>query len=165
MDPGLLDDPYYSFIVCNYSELKIRINRVKPEHYHRKLLHSNSEFYGGEGDGDDDDDDDDDEDDEVEDTEQERCDNLPGEELLDEIMQTNCQRNEPKEIRLPLKTYLSKSSGIGQFLILIETTKAARKQCKRRYWEGRPTLSVWLQCTRLAVDVFASSSNIILKQN
>ncbi|CAF3025123.1 unnamed protein product, partial [Rotaria sp. Silwood2] len=138
LDPGLLDDPYYSFVVCNYSELILRITRVKPEHYQSRLLNSYR--------------------DSDEDEEQESYTNLPGEELLNEIIQTDCQQNEPKEIKVPLKAYLTKSVGLGQLFISIEPTKKARDQLKHRPWEGRPTLLVWLQCTRLAVDIFTFSN-------
>ncbi|CAF4359193.1 unnamed protein product [Rotaria sp. Silwood2] len=147
MDPGLLDDPYYSFMVCNYSALVLRINRVKPEHYHSNLLYYSARFNEDE------------DQDEEEDEEQKSYSKLLGEALLNEIIQTNCQRNEPKEIRIPLKAYFTKSFGVGQLLILITPTKKAYKECKHRYWGDRRIISVWLQCTRLAVDVFASSNN------
>ncbi|CAM2724480.1 unnamed protein product [Rotaria socialis] len=155
MDPGLLDEPYYSFIVCNYSELIIRINRVKPEHYQPNVLRFNARS------GDDDDDEEEEEEKEKEEDQKEAIENnhnIPGEELLNEIIQTNCQRNEPKEIRIPLKTYLTKSSGVGQLFIFITTTKKAYKECEYRYWVDTRAILVWLQCTRLAVDTFASSN-------
>ncbi|CAF4016800.1 unnamed protein product [Rotaria sp. Silwood2] len=150
MDPGLLYEPYYSFIVCNYSELIIRINRVKPEHYKPNVLKFSAGF----------DDDDDDYAEEEEDQNEaiEDNHNIPGEELLNEIIQTNCQRNEPKEIRISLKAYLTKSSGVGQLFIFITTTKKAYKECEHRYWGNTRAILVWLQCTRLAVDTFASSN-------
>ncbi|CAF2115781.1 unnamed protein product [Rotaria magnacalcarata] len=147
MDPGLLDEPYYSFIVCNYSELIIRINRVKPEHYQPDVLRCNVRF------GDDDDAEEEDQQEAIEDSH-----NIPGEELLNEIIQTNCQWNEPKEIRIPLKAYVTKSSGVGQLFIFITITKKAYKECEHRYWGDKRAILVWLQCTRLAVDTFVSSN-------
>ncbi|CAF4451576.1 unnamed protein product, partial [Rotaria magnacalcarata] len=82
---------------------------------------------------------------------------LPGEELLNEIIQTNCQLNEPKDIRVPLKAYFTKPSGLGQLLIFIELTEKARTEFRNEHWNDRPTIAIWLQCTRLAVDVFSSS--------
>lgn len=148
LDPGLLDEPFYSFVVCNYSELIIHINRVKPEHYHSYILHYKKYYYAGED----------------EDEEQECYVKLPGEELLNEIIQTNCQYNEPKEMKISLKKYLTKSSGVGQLLIFIESTKKAYEKCEHRHWKDRRSISVWLQCTRLAVDIFVSSSNYISKR-
>ncbi|CAF2054766.1 unnamed protein product, partial [Rotaria magnacalcarata] len=136
MDPALLNEPCYTFIVCNYSELILRINRVKPEHYQEYLLYFNRRNRS--------------------DVEQELDNKLPGEELLNEIIQTNCQLNEPKDIRVPLKAYFTKPSGVGQLLILIEPTKKARAEFRNEHWNDRPTISIWLQCTRLAVDVFSS---------
>ncbi|CAF4520745.1 unnamed protein product [Rotaria socialis] len=137
MDPALLNEPCYTFIVCNYSELILRINRVKPEHYQEYLLYVNRRYRSDE--------------------EQEPDNKLPGEELLNEIIQTNCQLNEPKDIRVPLKAYFTKPSGLGQLLILIELTEKARAEFRNEHWNDRPTISIWLQCTRLAVDVFSSS--------
>ncbi|CAF4253465.1 unnamed protein product, partial [Rotaria magnacalcarata] len=82
---------------------------------------------------------------------------LPGEELLNEIIQTNCQLNEPKDIRVPLKAYFTKPSGLGQLLIFIELTEKARTEFRNEHWNDRPTIAILLQCTRLAVDVFSSS--------
>ncbi|CAF4288196.1 unnamed protein product [Rotaria socialis] len=45
----------------------------------------------------------------------------------------------------------------GQLLILIELTEKARAEFRNEHWNDRPTISIWLQCTRLAVDVFSSS--------
>ena len=137
MDPGVLDEPFYPLMVYNYSEITLRINRVKPEHYHRNLpcFQQYSYGYGQE----------------------ESYVQLPGEELLNEVMQTNCERDEPKEIKVPLKAYLSKNSGVGQLIIFIEPTKKAWDECQHNHWERKQILSAWLQCTRLAVDVFVSS--------
>ena len=143
MDPGLLYEPFYSFFVYNYSELILRINQVKPEHYQSKLLNFGPSFFD-------------------KDEEQEWYNKLPGEELLNEIIQTNCQRDQLKEIRIPLKAYFTKSSGVGQLFIYIEPTEETFNQFQHIYWADRSKISVWLQCTRLAVDVFASSSNFIL---
>ncbi len=144
MDPGLLDELFYQFMVYNYSELTLRINRVKPEHYHKSLPCFTPYSYKYEG--------------------REWYNKLPGEELLNEVIQTNCGRDEPKEIRIPLKAYLTKHSGVGQLLLLIEPTKKAWDQCQSSNWEHRQIISVWLQCTRLAVDIFLSSGNCILKE-
>ncbi|CAF4854577.1 unnamed protein product, partial [Rotaria sp. Silwood1] len=137
MDPGVLDEPFYPFMVYNYSEVTLRIHRVKPEHYHPNLPCFNSHSYTYEG--------------------QEWYNKLPGEELLNEVVQTNCERDEPKEIRVPLRAYLTKNSGVGQLIILIEPTKKALSECQDNNWQYRQIISVWLQCTRLAVDVFVSS--------
>ncbi|CAF2071916.1 unnamed protein product [Rotaria magnacalcarata] len=48
MDPALLNEPCYTFIVCNYSELILRINRVKPEHYQEYLLYFNRRYRSDE---------------------------------------------------------------------------------------------------------------------
>jgi hypothetical protein len=141
MDPGLLDEPYYSFLVYNYSELTLRINRVKPEHYRSDLFYFNEDFDA--------------------DQEKEWYDKLPGELLFNQIIQTNCQHNELKEIKVPLKTYFTKSSGVGQLFIFIIPTTKAYEQFEHRSWENRPNILVWLQCTRLAVDIFASYGNFI----
>jgi len=145
MDPGLLDEPYYSFLVYSYSELILRINRVKPEHYRSDLLDFNEDFDTDE--------------------EKEWYEKLPGEILFNQIIQTNCQHNELKEIKIPLKTYFTKSSGLGQLFIFIRPTIKAYKQFEDRSWENRPTISVGLQCTRLAVDIFATYGKFILKDN
>ncbi|CAF4978120.1 unnamed protein product, partial [Rotaria sp. Silwood1] len=129
--------PFYPFMVYNYSEVTLRIHRVKPEHYHPNLPCFNSYSYTYEG--------------------EEWYNKLPGEELLNEVVQTNCERDEPKEIRVPLKAYLTKNSGVGQLIVLIEPTKKALKECQDNNWQYRQIISVWLQCTRLAVDVFVSS--------
>ncbi|CAF3263406.1 unnamed protein product [Rotaria socialis] len=118
MDPALLNEPCYTFIVCNYSELILRINRVKPEHYQEYLLYVNRRYRSDE--------------------EQEPDNKLP-------------------DIRVPLKAYFTKPSGLGQLLILIELTEKARAEFRNEHWNDRPTISIWLQCTRLAVDVFSSS--------
>jgi hypothetical protein len=99
------------------------------------------------------------------DQENEWYDKLPGEILFNQIIQTNCQHNELKEIKVPLKKYFTKSSGVGQLFIFIIPTTKAYKQFENRSWENRPTILVWLQCTRLAVDIFASYGNFILQQN
>jgi hypothetical protein len=139
MDPGVLNDPFYPFMVYNYSELNIRINRVKPEHYHLSLPCFNPYSYQFIGE------------------QKESNINLPGEELLNEIMQTNCERDDPKEITLPLKSYLTKESGVGQLIVLIQPTEEAWKQCEHNQWDRKPIVSAWLQCTRLTVDAFISS--------
>ncbi|CAF4209806.1 unnamed protein product [Rotaria socialis] len=143
MDPGVLDEPFYPFMVYNYSELTLRIHRVKPEDYHPNLPCFNSYSYVSE--------------------EEEWYNKLPGEELLNEVIQTNCERDEPKEIKIPLKSYLKKNSRVGQLIVLIEPTKKAWNECQTNNWQYRQIISVWLQCTRLAVDVFACSgkSNIL----
>ncbi|CAF4189665.1 unnamed protein product, partial [Adineta steineri] len=137
MDPGVLDEPFYPFMVYNYSELTLRINRVKPEHYNPNLpcfqQHSHRHI------------------------EEESHHQLPGEELFNEVMQTNCERDEPKEIKIPLKSYLTKNSGVGQLIIFIEPTEKAWQECQHNHWERKQIISAWLQCTRLAVDLFVSS--------
>ncbi len=138
MDPGVLNDPFYPFLVYNYSELNVRIHQVKPEHYQLNLLCFNPYSYR------------------FDEKRNQSNINLPGEELLNEIMQTNCEPDAPKEINLPLKPYLTKDSGIGQLIVLIQPTEKAWNQCEHSEWEGKPIISAWLQCTRLAVDAFIS---------
>ncbi|CAF1355694.1 unnamed protein product [Rotaria sp. Silwood1] len=137
IDPGVLDEPFYPFMVYNYSELTVRINRVKPEHYDPNLPCFNSYTYTME--------------------DQAWYNKLPGEELLNTVIKTNCERDEPKEIRIPLKEYLNKNSGVGQLILLIEPTKKAWSECQRHDWQYRQIKSAWIQCTRLAVDLFVSS--------
>ena len=137
MDPAVLDDPFYPFMVYNYSELSLRIHRVKPEHYRPDLPCLQTYAYQQE---------------------EESSVQLPGEELLNEIIPTHCQRDEPKEIRIPLKAYLAKDSGVGQLVVCIQPTQKALKECRYDQWQPKPIIGAWLQCTRLAVDVFASSS-------
>ncbi len=145
MDPGVLNEPFYSFMVYNYSEIAIRINRVKPEHYHSNLpCFQSYSFRRGE---------------------KEINVQLPGEELLNEIIQTNCERNEPKEIKVPLKSYLTNSHGVGQLIVFIEPTQKAWDICEHRHWERKKILSAWLQCTRLAVDIFVSPGKYISKES
>ncbi|CAF1154724.1 unnamed protein product [Rotaria sp. Silwood1] len=139
MDPGVLDEPFYPFMVYNFSELTVRINRVKPEHYDQMLPCFNSYAYTME--------------------DQPWYNKLPGEELLNEVMQTNCERDEPKEIRIPLKQYLNQNSGTGQLILLIEPTKKAWSECQNHDWQYRQVKSAWIQCTRLAVDLFVSTGN------
>ncbi len=141
MDPGILNEPFYSFMVYNYSEIGIRINRVKPEHYDTNLPCFQSYSSG--------------------DREKEGDVQLPGEELLNEVIKTNCERYEPKEIKVPLKAYLTNSHGVGQLIIFIEPTQKAWNKCEHRHWECKKNLSAWLQCTRLAVDIFVSPSKYI----
>ncbi|CAF3804548.1 unnamed protein product [Rotaria sp. Silwood1] len=139
MDPGVLDEPFYPFMVYNFSELTVRINRVKPEHYDQMLPCFNSYAYTME--------------------DQPWYNKLPGEELLNEVMQTNCERDEPKEIRISLKQYLNQNSGTGQLILLIEPTKKAWSECQNHDWQYRQVKSAWIQCTRLAVDLFVSTGN------
>ena len=137
MDPGVLDEPFYPLMVYNYSELTVRINRVKPEHYDPNLPCFRGYAYGyGEG---------------------ESYVKLPGEELLNEVMQTHCERDEPKEIKIPLKAYLAKNSGVGQLIVFIEPSQKAWNEFQHNQWERKQVISAWLQCTRLAVDVFVSA--------
>lgn len=145
MDPGVLDEPFYPFMVYNYSELTLRIHRVKPEHYDRNLPCFSPYSYAYEA--------------------EKWYNRLPGEELLNEVIKTNCERDEPKEIRVPLKRFLTKISGVGQLIILIEPTRKAWKECQSNNWQYRQIISVWLQCTRLAVDAFVCSGNYKLKRN
>lgn len=137
MDPGVLDDPFYPLMIYNYSEITLRINRVKPEHYDSNLPCFQYYSYGY--------------------GEQESYVQLPGEELVNEVVQTHCQRDEPKEMKISLKPYLAKNSSVGQLIIFIEPTEKAWKECQHDQWQRKPKLSAWLQCTRLAVDVFVSS--------
>lgn len=137
MDPGVLDDPFYPIMIYNFSEVVLRINRVKPEHYSTDLpcIRGYSHLHG-----------------------QEQAPlELPGEELCNEVVQTNCERDDPKEMKIPLKAYLTKDSGVGQLIIYIEPTAKAWQDCKPNEWQQKPMVSAWLQCTRLAVDVFVSS--------
>jgi hypothetical protein len=144
MDPGVLDDPFYPFMVYNYSEIVLRIHRVKPEQYRSDLPCLQGYPYQHEA---------------------ESFLQIPGEELCNEIVQTHCERDEPKEIKVPLKAYLTKKSGVGQLIVFIEPTQSAWKACEHNQWQPKPTISAWLQCTRLAVDVFVSTGNhIFLKQ-
>ena len=139
MDPGLLNDPMYSFAILNYSELNIRINRVKPEDYNRQLPCFNafiSQFNRKEDKSN------------IE---------LPGEELLNEILQTDCEPNISKEIKLPLKSYLTNNSGHGHLIVFIQPTEKAWNQYAHSQRQGKPLLSAWVQCTRLAVDIFRAS--------
>jgi uncharacterized protein YfaS (alpha-2-macroglobulin family) len=137
MDPGVLDDPFYPFMVYNYSELTVRINRVKPEHYSPELpcIRGYARQHG----------------------EEESSLQLPGDELFNAVVQTSCERDEPKEIKIPLKPYLAKGSGVGQLIVFIEPTEKAWKECQHNQWQPKPMVSAWLQCTRLAVDVFVSA--------
>ncbi|UJR17435.1 hypothetical protein I4U23_004330 [Adineta vaga] len=139
MDPGVLDDPFYPFMLYNYSEIILRINRVKPEHYQPNLpcFQPYSYVHGK--------------------TETNR--QLPGEELLNETVQTNCERDEPKEMKIPLKSYLTKDSGVGQLIIHIEPTEKSWTECQHNEWEQKPVICAWLQCTRLTADVFLSPAN------
>ena len=137
MDPGVLNEPFYPFMVYNYSELTLRINRVKAEDYDPNLpCFQPYSYMQREG--------------------KESYIQLPGQELLNEIIQTNCESDEPKEIKIPLETYLSKNNGVGQLIVFIEPTEKAWNQCQHQHWERKKILSAWLQCTRLAVDVFVS---------
>jgi hypothetical protein len=145
MDPGVLNDPFYPFMVYNYSEITLRINRVKPEHYHSNLACFQQYFYGNEG--------------------EKSVIELPGEELLNEVVQTNCERDEPKEIKVPLKSYLTKNSEVGQLIVFIEPTQKAWDECQHSNWQRKPIVSAWLQCTQLAVDVFVSSGNDTLLES
>ncbi|CAF4004957.1 unnamed protein product, partial [Adineta steineri] len=137
MDPGVLDEPFYPFMVYNYSEITLRINRVKPEHYNPNLpcfqqySHRHRE-------------------------EEDAHHQLPGEELFNEVIQTNCERDEPKEIKIPLKSYLTKTSSVGQLIVFIEPTEKAWNECQHNDWQRKQIISAWLQCTRLAVDLFVS---------
>ena len=140
MDPGVLNDPFYPVVVYNYSEIVLRVNRVKPEHYRPDLPCLQGYAYGQE---------------------KESYLQVPGEELLNEVVQTKCERDEPKEMKIPLKAYLTKESGVGQLIITIQPTQKAWKECQPNQWEQKPLVSAWLQCTRLAVDVFVSSGNYI----
>jgi hypothetical protein len=142
MDPGVLNDPFYPFMVYNYSELTLRINRVEPEHYRSNLPCFQQYSYLNE--------------------KEESYLQLPGEELLNEIVQTNCERDEPKEIKVSLKAYLTKTSGVGQLIVFIEPTQKALDECQHNRWQRKSIVSAWLQCTRLAVDVFVSSGNIYI---
>lgn len=144
MDPGLLNEPFYSFMVYNYSELKVRINRIKPEHYDSNLPCFNPYAYITEG--------------------QSWYNKLPGEELLNEVIKTNCERDEPKEMRILLKEYLNKDSGVGQLILLVEPTKKACDECQNNEWQYRQIKSVWIQCTRLAVDLFFSSGKCLKRK-
>jgi len=138
MDPGVLDEPYYPFTVYNYSEVTLRLHRVKPEDYRQDLPCFNAySFSYGEG--------------------EQTTIQLPGEELIHKIMQTNCERDEPQQIKISLKEYLEQNSGVGQLLIFLEPTQKAWDQCHHNHWERKPVISAWLQCTRLAVDIFVSS--------
>ncbi|CAF3912925.1 unnamed protein product [Adineta steineri] len=139
MDPGVLDDAFYPFLIYNYSEIILRVNQVKPEHYRQDLpCFQQYSYRNGQ---------------------EESNRELPGEELFNETVQTNCERDEPKEMKIPLKTYLSKESGVGQLIIFIEPTDKAWDACRQNEWEHKPIVSAWLQCTRLAVDVFVSSAS------
>jgi alpha-2-macroglobulin len=141
MDPGVLDDPFFPFMVYNYSEIDLRINRVKPEHYRPDLPCVRGYGYGHD---------------------KEAYPHLPGEELFNSVVQTHCERDEPKEMKIPLKAYLTKDSGVGQLIVFIQPTQKAWGECQHNQWESKPIVSAWLQCTRLAVDVFVSSGNCIL---
>ena len=142
MDPGVLDEPFYPFMVYNYSEITLRINRVKPEHYDPNL--PCFQFYSYRHD------------------EQKSYIQLPGEELLNKVVQTHCERDEPKEMKIPLKPYLTKESGVGQLIVFIEPTQKACEECEHNQWQSKQVISAWLQCTRLAVDVFVSSGRYTL---
>ncbi|CAF0889863.1 unnamed protein product [Adineta ricciae] len=137
MDPGVLDDPFYPFMVYNYSEVTLRVNLVQPEDYRRDLpcfqpyLHQRRERVANT--------------------------HLPGKELINQTIQTDCERDVPKEMKFPLKSYLAQETGVGQLMISIEPTEKAWKQCQHHEWEEKPVISAWLQCTRLAIDVFHSS--------
>ncbi|CAF4067229.1 unnamed protein product, partial [Adineta steineri] len=136
MDPGVLDEAFYPFMVYNYSEITLRINRVKPEHYNLNLPCFQQYFYRH--------------------GEEESYHQLPGEELLNEVIQTNCERDEPKEIRVPLKSYLTQTSNVAQLIIFIEPTEKAWQECQHNHWQRKQVISAWLQCTRLAIDLFVS---------
>jgi len=136
MDPAVLNDPFYPITVYNYSELNVRINRVKPEHYSLNLPCFNPYSYRI--------------------TEEESIINLPGEELLNQILKSNCERDTPKEIAIPLKSYLTKDSGVGQLIVLIQPTEQAWNAFEHNHWDRKPVISAWLQCTRLTVDTFVS---------
>jgi hypothetical protein len=82
MNAGILDEPFYPFIVYNYSQIAIRINRVKSKSYHSNLFCFQRYSY------------------------EESYLQLPREELANEVVQTNCERDEPKGIKLPLKEYM-----------------------------------------------------------
>lgn len=135
MDPGVLNDPFYPIMIYNYSEITLRINRVKAEHYDPNLPCLQQYSYGQE-----------------EETVQ-----IPGEELLNKTLKTDCERDEPKEMKISLKPYLNNESGVGQLIIYIEPTQKAWEECEHSQWERKKKLSAWLQCTRLAVDVYTSS--------
>ncbi len=145
MDPGVLNEPFYPFMVYNYSEITLRINRVKPEHYQSNLpcFQPYSYVHG----------------------EEESYRQLPGEELLNEVVQTNCERDEPKEIKVPLKAYLTENSGVGQLIIFIEPTKKAWNEHQHDRWQRKQIVSAWLQCTRLAVDLFVSPGKYTLLES
>ena len=138
MDPGVLDDPFYPFMIYNYSEVTLRVNRVEPTDYQRELpCFQPYPYRNGK-----------------------RVANihLPGKELVNETIQTNCERDEPKEMKIPLKSYLAQQSGVGQLMILITPTQKAWNEYPHDEWEEKPVISAWLQCTRLAIDVFYSSA-------
>ena len=137
MDPAALDDPFYSYFVYNYSEIRLRINRVQPKHYSNDLPSFRGYLSADE----------------------ESQLRLPGEELFDDIIQTNCEKDDPKEMKIFLKPFLRGDTPVGQLLILIQPTEKAYKACPNSRGYSEPTLSAWIQCTRLAGDVFLSSGN------
>ena len=140
MDPGLMNDPFYSIIVYNYSELKVRINRVKPEHYNKDLPCFNPYCCYTVSKG------------------RLECNlKLPGEELLNTIMKTDCKPDEPKQIDIPLKSFLKEDSRVGQLIVLIHPTEEVWKKYKHIINKLESLVSAWLQCTRLAVDAFTST--------
>lgn len=121
MDPGVLNDPFYPFMVYNYSELTLRINRVKPEHYQPRLpcFQRLIRRYGED---------------------EESNIQLPGEEFLNEIIPTNCEHDIPKEIKVSLKKYLIENSGVGQLIIFITPTQKAWEQCQHSQRQRKPII-------------------------
>ncbi|CAF1586048.1 unnamed protein product, partial [Adineta ricciae] len=138
MDPGVLDEPFYPLMIYNYSEVTLCVNRVEPTDFRQELPCFQPYSYGNG----------------------KRIANihLPGKELVNETIQTNCERDEPKEMKIPLKSYLAQESGVGQLIILITPTQKAWNEYPHNKWEEKPVISAWLQCTRLAIDVFHSSA-------
>lgn len=142
MDPSLLDEPFYSFMVCNYSELHVRINRVTPEEYDPSSVVFQSYCYFDQA--------------------QQKI-SLPGTELYNQTITTDCQRDQPKEMKIFLKSYLAETGGVGQLMLYIEPTEKALEACEKHHWRGREVLSIWLQCTKLTADIFASAGKIYTK--
>ncbi|KAH7352881.1 hypothetical protein KP509_19G068600 [Ceratopteris richardii] len=133
LNPSTRIDPFIPLSVTNFSSLYIQVFQVEVDDY------SSTESSSG-----------------IHMTCMEYQKN-PGKKVYDEVVELQCEIDEPFEYKIPLGSHLQHSEErYGLLLVVAQPTETAWEQCggTAESYVYRQTVRVWVQCTQLALDVY-----------
>nr|CAG4709005.1 unnamed protein product [Naegleria fowleri] len=122
LDPTLNTKPTYPFVTVNMDSVRCVVCQVEPSSYTSDVLYYNS--YNNNY-------------------------RFPGKTVLDTVVTTKGEQDEPCETEIDLTSYLQyPNENLGHLMVYIEPTKTSWKG----QWEHRPVYCAWIQATKISLD-------------